>query len=202
MEKQTIAVDIDDVLAANAAGFVAFSNTTWGTNLSVKNYNEDWRELWQVELDEAERRAVILHESGVIGTYDHYEESLSVLQRLKERYRLAIVTSRRKSIQTETEQWVERNFPGVFESIHFAGIYDDELHEAMFSRTKLAILQENSVDYLIDDQIKHCIAAANAGVQAILFGDYPWNQADELPAGVTRCVDWVAVGEYFDARTA
>jgi hypothetical protein len=30
-----------------------------------------------------------------------------------------------------------------------------------------------------------------------LFGDYTWNQADDLPNGITRVKDWAAVEEYF-----
>jgi hypothetical protein len=30
-------------------------------------------------------------------------------------------------------------------------------------------------------------------VQVILFGDYAWNKAAGLPAGVTRALDWKAV---------
>lgn len=52
----------------------------------------------------------------------------------------------------------------------------------------------------IDDQLKHCQAAASLGIKAVLLGDYPWNRTEKLPSGVTRCKDWPAVLEYFNER--
>lgn len=67
IDKQVLAIDIDDVLAANAAGFVRFSNERWGTNLAVDDYDEHWAKVWEVDEVETARRAIELHESGVIG---------------------------------------------------------------------------------------------------------------------------------------
>lgn len=202
MAKQTIAVDIDDVLAANAAGFVAYSNERWGTNLRVEDYQEHWGELWQVDMAETDRRAVEYHASGAIGRYSHYPEARSVLEELSERYRLIVLTSRQAVVQQETEDWINHNFPGVFDGIYFAGIFDAPLSEATFHRTKADLLLHHGADYLIDDQLKHCLGAAQHGVQALLFGNYRWNQADALPERVTRCISWFAVRAYFDRNDA
>jgi hypothetical protein len=51
--------------------------------------------------------------------------------------------------------------------------------------------------YIIEDMPGHAFECAEAGIKTVLFGDYPWNKADKLPAGVTRCSDWPAVLEYF-----
>ena len=53
MRRLRIAIDIDDVLAENAIGFVAFSNERWGTRLSVDDYSEHWSEMWRVDSEEA-----------------------------------------------------------------------------------------------------------------------------------------------------
>ena len=71
MRRLRIAIDIDDVLAENAIGFVAFSNERWGTRLSVDDYSEHWSEMWRVDSEEAERRARIFHDSGIIKGYAH-----------------------------------------------------------------------------------------------------------------------------------
>lgn len=197
MNKPIIAVDIDDVLAAQAEGFVRFSNERWGTNLTVEDFDEHWSDLWQVKHDVTERRALELHQSGVIGTYGHYDEATGVLRSLHEKYRLIIATSRRVSVKVETQEWLDRYFPNLFEAVYFAGIFDQPLMEGSFLKTKADLLKQYKADFLIDDQIKHCTAAAEAGVTALLYGDYPWNQTEKLPEGVTRCKDWEAVLEYF-----
>lgn len=39
---KTIAVDLDDVLAISAQALVEYSNSRWGTRLTVEEYDEDW----------------------------------------------------------------------------------------------------------------------------------------------------------------
>lgn len=202
MSKPIIAIDIDDVLAANAAGFVKYSNERWGTHLTVEDYDEHWGKIWQVDHAEVERRALELHESGIFAEYNHYEEALDVLQRLKRHYTLLCATSRRLSIKDLTEEWLHKYYPNIFETVHYAGIYDAAIVDASYARTKKDVLLKIGADYLIDDQLKHCFSAAEAGVQAIVFGDYSWNREDSLPENVTRCLNWSDVGAYFEQRKA
>lgn len=194
MTKLRIAIDIDDVLSANAEGFVRFSNERWGTNLTVEDYDEHWGELWKVEHDEVERRAVEFHTSGVVAHYRHDAWAKSVLQRLREHFDLVVVTSRRRLIVKETEAWLER----YFSEVHYAGMWDT-LAGGRYTMTKAEMCREIGADYLVDDQLKHCLAAAEAGIPAVLFGDYTWNQAESLPERVTRCRDWGEVEAYFEA---
>jgi hypothetical protein len=60
------------------------------------------------------------------------------------------------------------------------------------------VLKDVGAAYLIDDQLKHCLAAHDMGVQALLFGNYAWNQASDLPDGIVRCAGWADVADYFD----
>lgn len=197
MSRQTIAIDIDDVLADQAAAFVDYSNKQWGTNLRVSDYTEHWAELWGVDVDEVRVRSDMYHDSGTIGRFEHKPEALPVLRRLRDRYSLVIVTSRRRIVKDETLNWIQQHFEGLFDDIHFAGFFDD-LSDAKWSHTKAEVVVELGADYLIDDQPKHCLATAEAGVDSILFGNYPWNQLDELPSRVARCNNWADEERYFD----
>lgn len=199
MPRQTIAIDIDDVLADQAAAFVEFSNNQWGTSLQVNDYTEHWAELWGIDVDEVRIRSDQYHDSGTIGRFKHKPEALPVLKRLHERYSLVVVTSRRRIVRDETLSWIQQHFEGLFDDVHFAGFFDD-LHDAKWSHTKAEVIVELGADYLIDDQPKHCLATAEAGVDSVLFGDYPWNTLGELPPKVTRCITWSDVERYFDGR--
>ncbi len=199
MTRQTIAIDIDDVLADNARGFIDFSNKMWGTNLDPSDYEEHWARMWQVDYDEVRRRADIFHESGVVREYTHADEALPVLHRLSGDYNLRIVTARRLQIRQDTLDWVHTHYPGIFtdEVIHFAGIWD-QIDDHSIHKTKLEVIDAIDADFLIDDQLKHCLAMADAGRQALLFGDYAWNRMDDEPIDTIRRVDsWAAVEEYF-----
>jgi 5'(3')-deoxyribonucleotidase len=200
MSKKTIAVDVDDVLAANVPAFIAFSNERWGTSLTVEDYSEHWGDLWKVDQEEWARRAVEFHDSGVVSTLEVIPRADAVLKTLAMAYDLVIVTSRRTQINKETGEWINRYFPGIFSDVHFAGMWD-EVTEASSRATKAALCKQIGADYLIDDHLKHCQAAAEVGIESLLFGDYPWNQANDLPPNIKRVSDWPAISEYFRDRS-
>jgi 5'(3')-deoxyribonucleotidase len=206
MGRQTIAVDLDDVLAASAPAWVEFSNQRWGTKLRVDDYHEDWSIMWQVDRATEAKRAQEIYESTLIHNYLPQANAREVLEHLSQCYDLVIATSRVYKVHQDTLQWLNTYFANVFSDVHFSGIYDPITVaplpvEGRHKLTKSRLIREIGADYLIDDQLKHCQAVAEAGIEALLFGDYAWNRAQRLPERVTRCPDWLAVKEYFDARS-
>lgn len=197
MKKKTIAVDIDDVLALGAYGFVKFSNETWGTNLTVEDYDERWAIMWQVDHEEEKKRAQEIYQSGIVEHFGHFEEAVDVLLYLKKRYKLVITTSRVHKVKDYTIRWIEKNFKDIFEEIHLAGLYD-KLTPNSHRLTKADLVKSIGANYLIDDHPKHCNAAAGVGIKAFLFGDYRWNRDEKIASGVQRVKDWQEVLEYFE----
>jgi uncharacterized HAD superfamily protein len=197
--KQVIAVDIDDVLAAEAEFIIAYGNKQWGHTLTLEDYQENWSDMWGVDMEEMERRAAQLHLPGVQTSYRLIEGGHEVLKKLKERYELIILTSRRGVLKVETLEWINRVFADVFSGIHFTGFYDTTRTDRHLL-TKGELAKQVGADFLIDDQPKHCFAAAEAGVKSLLFGDYAFSRHLELPPGVSRCKDWAEVLDYFDGQ--
>ena len=153
-------------------------------------------------MEEGQKRADEVHDNNVFGTYQPFEHALPVLKQLAATKDLVVITSRRSSTKPETKTWLEAHFPGIFHDIHYAGIWDSSAHtHHKLKQTKADICREIGVDYLIDDQLKHCIAAAEAGITTLLFGDYGWNKMDQLPDGVTRTRDWDEVRRYFELQS-
>lgn len=201
MAKPIIAVDIDDVLSASAEEFVRFSNSRFGTKLSIHDYHDDWLQVWRVDLPEALRRRDEYFRLSDRELYTIKPDAQASLWLLAKRFRLIVVTSRVSVLEASTQRWLDRHFPGLFETVHFSGIYDGKRGNInRVSWTKTELLKRLGAEYLIDDQYKHCAGAADAGIKGVLFGDYAWNRADTLPPGVTRCNDWAAVMEYFDGQ--
>lgn len=196
-DKRTIAVDVDDVLAAEAEYIIEYSNKHWGHELTLEDYQENWQEMWGVPIEEVERRAHELHAPGLATSYRLLTGGAEVLQELKKSYRLVILTSRRQMVKDETLVWLNDVFADVFTEVHFTGFWDTVSEERYFL-TKGELAKQIGADYLIDDQPKHCVAAAEAGIQTILFGDYAHSREVKLPDGVTRCADWAEVRSYFD----
>jgi len=200
MRRLKIAVDVDDVLAENAAGFVAFSNQRWDTSLTIDDYDEHWAKLWQdVDDIEARRRADEFHCSGVVRGYGYIKGGYEALTRLSRHHQLVVVTSRRLQIKADTLAWIDKYFPGMFtkDMVYFAGIWDKVTAESHML-TKANLIDRIDADVLIDDQLKHCLAVAETGRQALLFGDYKWNRSDFLPYQVRRCFDWASVEQEID----
>lgn len=197
MKKPIIAIDIDDVLAVNVPEFITYSNQKWGTRLTLDDYDEHWSKLWAVDHAEVEKRASEWHGSGIFRRYQKIDGAHGVLQRLKKKYELVIVTARRIELEQDTLAWIEEYFPEFFSEIHFAGMWD-KISSTSHLETKAGLCREIGADFLIDDQPKHCLAAAEVGLQVLLFGKYPWNKAVNDSDNLKRAVNWQEVAEYFD----
>lgn len=197
MHTPIIAIDIDDVLADYAAGFVEFSNARWGLNLTIADYDEHWGNVWGVDVDEVRRRADIIHVESMVKNLKHKPEAFPVLQRLSRDFTLSVVTSRRIQNKADTLEWLQKHYPMISpELITFAGFFDS-IDEDSIKKTKGGLIASLGASYMIDDLPKHCLSAVDHGVEALLFGDYTWNQNDGLGEAVHRVKDWKAVEDYF-----
>ena len=191
-----IAVDIDDVLTASVPRLIESSNNAWGHKLTLDDYSEDWVRMWGVTPEEADRRSKYWHDSEFYHAAIPDPEALRVLGAMSNEHQLFVVTSRRLWVKDRTEDWIQQHYPGVFEGVHFAGMWEDPTIDRV-AATKATTVSTLAADYLIDDQPKHCIGALAVGVRAILFGDYSWNSSDLHP-DIERCLDWVMVEDYLD----
>ncbi|MBI4033538.1 hypothetical protein HY379_00905 [Candidatus Saccharibacteria bacterium] len=196
MERETIAVDVDDVIAAHAEAFVEFSNECYGTHLAASDYTEHWHRLWRADNKEVERRATEFHTPERTIRYQRMHDAAVVLGDLSLKRDLVIVTARPYGLVETTRQWLDQNFPNVFSGYNFVPIWTPGN-----KITKADICKQIGADYLVDDLARHCNVAAEVGVQALLFGDYPWNQDDDLHPSVVRIKNWPEVGKYFDEKS-
>jgi uncharacterized HAD superfamily protein len=196
--KPIIAVDIDGVLNDFATSFVKLSNQHFGTNLTRDDFSEDMLNVWQIDANELQKRLDFLNRDNMWdkATSISKTTALPVLKELKQHYRLIIVTSRPRSIAEYTANSINENFPDIFAEIVMPGIWD-EIDSDIHNRTKADICQTVGVNYLIDDQAKHCNATAAVGIKSLLFGDEAWNRNEPIVNGVTRVDDWPAVLSYF-----
>jgi 5'(3')-deoxyribonucleotidase len=196
--KSVLAIDIDDVLAENASAFIDYSNKTFGTNLTVDDYQEHWGEIWKSEYEETEKRALEYHQSGQLANYKVIVGAKEALEKLKVHFRLVLLTTRRNSVSQLTKDWIEKYYPNIFDDIVFTGFFDAPIKNKSIHMTKADLAKKIQADYLIDDQLKHVKAVAEIGIKGLLFGIYSWNKTDNLPEGVTRVKNWDEVIKYFE----
>ena len=198
MKKPTIAVDVDEVLSPLHELVILHHNLTYGTMLTP--YDASGKYYLHEFTGDQEAEAIAKLDS-YFQTDKSYQDgpingSLAALKRLSQNYKLVIVTSRQDKFAAHTRQWLETHFPKLFAEVHFTAYVTNQGVKVQ----KSVICQQLGAEWLIDDNVGYVSECAAAGIHGILFGDYPWNRAKTLADNVTRCKDWKAVLEYFDAQ--
>lgn len=122
--------------------------------------------------------------------------AVATVERIVERNRAVAVSARPRVLTGITKDKINAHFPGMFESVHVIG----ERWGHGPGLDKATVFRELGVELVIDDVHGHVEQAKQVGAKALLFGDYPWNRVERLAEHVTRCEDWNAVNQYFDAR--
>lgn len=197
MPKETIAVDIDEVLFPFVPNFVDYHNRLNGTSITADDFRTyRFEDDLGVSLEESIEHVYSFNAA------DHsqiapLEGTAEAITRLSERFNLNLVTARHPQFETNTLGWIDRHFPETFDSVTFIG------YAAIMEtpRTKAEICHEIGAIALIDDSPGHVNQCVEEGIQGILFGEYPWNRDCSLANGVVRCGSWTDVEEYFGARS-
>lgn len=193
MSREVIAVDIDEVLFPFVSEFVAYDNDIHGGKYTADSFDSyQFDKVLGTSLIEAVTR---VYDFNAI---DHQhisplEDSKNAVLKLSQEYDLAIVTARHPRFEDNTIKWLDEHLDGLFGHVRHIG-YAPVMEKPL---KKIDICQEIGAIALIDDSVEHVSQCAAAGVEGLLFGSYPWNQAKKLPPGVVRCHDWPAVLEYF-----
>jgi 5'(3')-deoxyribonucleotidase len=192
--KPIIAVDIDEVLTPHFQGLIDWYNQKHGTNLTLKhNHPTDPRPWGTSDYNTAIKRVQKYFETPGFLNSKPYEESVVALKELQKSFNLVIITGRDNIIEEVTTKWLDKHYGKLFADVRFTARYSLGGRE----KSKAALLEEIGAEYLIDDALHNCISAVMAGVKALLFGCYPWNETKILPSGITRVKDWQEVLDYF-----
>jgi len=189
-----IAVDIDDVIYPLVPSLIEYLDTQHKVRLSEHDFIEyDLRKVWAggpveaARIFEGYKENSGVHIAPIRGT----KEALHALSKY---YDVIIMTSRDISNQDRTSSWITHHFPEIFKDVHLLGNKQD----SQTYREKAEVCKELGVYCLIDDNLRHILETNAVGIKTILFGDYPWNQIDKLPEGVTRVKDWQGVLKELD----
>jgi len=206
MSRKTIAVDIDDVLVDRVMAIQAYLNDAFDSNLDISGMHVG-ESFFKFVVAHFADKAEPLRLSEMIEDYvcsDAYmsippsQEATTVIDKLKQTYDLAIVSYRPKAQQQATQKWLDQHFTGRFKDILL--VNDGHFGRDVVSTPKAELCRDKGFHYVLDDRLDTCVESAGLGLQAVLFGTYPWNAPADLPKGVSRAKDWRQVEEYFDAR--
>ncbi len=193
MTKETIAVDVDEVLYPFLDEFIVHHDHNYGTKLNKEQFTAyDFDGPLDLPTSETVRRIYNFLELSGDLEVEPIEEARDSIAKLSERFNLVIVTARHSSFENITQNWLGKHFPNYFQDVELIGyapIMDKPL-------TKAEVCIKLGAIALIDDSLLHVKQATSAGINGILFGDYPWNKTEKLPHGVIRCDNWPKVLKY------
>lgn len=182
-QPKTVAVDLDQTLAHTLEAMIDWHNQVYNTCLTMADFDtHDYSRIWGGSHEEACLKVREFYDSPhferIQPIHDFALETLKILK--KRKFTLVIITSRQQFIAEETKKFVDKHYPGIFESIYFCnlGLSDAEQLEYV-SKPKSAICQEIGVDVLIDDGLDHAIdCATSLDIEVLLYdrkNQYRWN---------------------------
>jgi uncharacterized HAD superfamily protein len=201
-KRQTIAVDLDDVLGNEKEAVRLFINERFGFNHTPEDYLVDgeywgyWESVWGQDTEKGEEMHQAYIDAGAKGRHEPVTGAFEAIEKLKRKFNLIIITSRGDKHVQITKVWLQNHFPDVFKRVEFIPLWGERK-----VITKAYIAKQLGAEFLIDDNYEHCEQAVEAGLETILFGTYGWNRRyRHLPSGMTRCDNWAEVLEYFDGK--
>ncbi len=194
MAREVITVDVDEVVFPFLGQFILDYNPRYDADLKPEDFTTyEFENHLGLTLDETVRRLRTF--TGM----DHdniepIEGSVEAIGRLATKYDLEIITARHPDFEINTVRWLQQKLGHEFKGINaigYAPVMDRPL-------TKAEVCLKIGAIAHIDDSLRHSTEVAEVGIEAVLFGDYLWNQAEILPTGVVRIPDWPAVAEHFN----
>lgn len=194
--KPLIAIDIDDVVASVIETVRLWANEKTGASLTHEDYHtgdnywEYYNRIWERHgLHEQINFDIFL--AAMEQDQSHIplvDDARHVIGLLRTAYDVAFITSRPMSQKDATRRWLDEHI-GSDVPLYIA-------HNSITNadaRSKGEICAELGASVLIDDNVGNCQSAQQYGIEAILFGNYGWNE--KAPNDMVRCYNWREVGE-------
>lgn len=174
MSKPILAIDLDDTLKEFMKGFLAYHQRVHGFSKPFEEMTDFtfWPLLKIPDREEAIRRVTDFYSSPEGCKSPALPHSQEILTRLQQKYDFIVVTSRSEDARTQTTDWVERNFSGLFRDIYFTNNWSMGSHP---SQRKANLCKRIGACALIDDSPEYVGECRREGIPAFLISR-PWNE--------------------------
>jgi uncharacterized HAD superfamily protein len=186
-EKKKVAVDFDDVIFDFNGHFAPWHNKHFGTNVSYESITSFTLSDVYGSTDAVmlERVRQFTHENHAI--VQPIAGARVALGRLKEKYKLCVVTSRSETLKDVMHDWSRDNVHHAVHAYHFTNGFGGLDHHV--KRTKSSICKEIDAVVHIEDAPMHAYEVSQSGVH-VLLPDRPWNRNMAMPKNITRVYSW------------
>ena len=163
-----IAVDVDEVLTPLLPTMMNWRKP----KIPVPpKYPYIYRSIYDISEEQSARMVREFYDSEEFANLPVMPGSLECLTNLKKMTRLYVMTGRQNVVRTKTEDWVNKNFPGIFTDV----ILTNSFTKNEVSKAELCKIL--NIGLLIDDNLPACYDCKDLKIGALNFiGDpvYPW----------------------------
>jgi len=172
-----IAIDIDEVLTPFLPTMLRWKKP----GDLPKKLPYSYKTIYDISEDESKKLVKTFYKSEEFLELKPMEKSQEVVTILKQRgHRLYIVTGRQNIVRRETEDWVDKWYPKIFNDVILTNSYTDQ------EVKKSQVCNMLNIGLIIDDNFETCMDCISNGTKAINFiGDpvYPWCDKNEISKG-------------------
>jgi 5' nucleotidase, deoxy (Pyrimidine), cytosolic type C protein (NT5C) len=130
--ERVIAIDLDDTLAYTNLTICKWHNEKYGTNLSVDDQHSYyyWKNPGWGTPKEAVAKVREFLLSPAANEIPPIEGAQRGTKRLKEAgYKLVVITARMQEIASDSVEWLEEHFPGIFDTVYFTSAFQSTQDE-------------------------------------------------------------------------
>ena len=172
--KLTIGSDLDDIVAPFGEVYIDWTNRKYKTNYQFGNlitYGlKGMAECMGLSQEESKRRMAEFCDAELFNI-EPYEDAIEGINHLaKEGHDLYLITSRRDSLQEQTEKWVNKYFSGKFSGI----CVTNGMGETGPKISKEYMISEFGIEFFVEDNFDTCEAIAKSGCPVMML-ERPWN---------------------------
>ncbi len=191
---ESIGIDLDNVLADSWDLLLPFLNKKFGTKITkISTISYRLSEVFGVSAEEIVKAYEDIYREGIFLKSAVIVGAAEAVNKLNEKYKLSILTSRPYYMKEHTLQWIEKNFPELLDNVHFTS-HPTELDDGTLIYSKCDICLQNNIGIMVDDCLEDIAECKNNGIRGFLFdlnGKYGWNKREA--EGIERFHSWQEV---------
>jgi 5'(3')-deoxyribonucleotidase len=123
-----IAIDLDDTLSYTNLAICKWHNEKYGTNMTLDGFYSYyyWQNPGWGTAPEAMSKVTEFLTSPYVNEILPIEDAQRGTKRLKDAgYKLVVITARMDSIAEDSVAWVEKHFPGIFDTVYFTSAFQN-----------------------------------------------------------------------------
>lgn len=174
-----VAIDIDEVLVKFLYPMAKYHNLSHKLNNKPK-YSYVYREIFEIDEINSQEMVREFYQSNDFKNLQPIPGSQLAMNNLRQiNKKMYVLTGRQDIVREETEKWIDKYFPDVFDDVILTNSYTpNEIH-------KVDICHALNIGLLIDDNKSICDSCISNNVNALNYiGEkneiYPWCEKSDI----------------------